>query len=234
MTDEKQRYYSDKKVVREYDRRRFVRGGGRYVAEVEMATVRELLLRLDLKPGAVALDCPTGTGRFLPLLRDLQLRTIAVDLSSAMLEFAARVPEVRCLQAAADALPMEAASVNVWLMSRFAFHFADLRSFFREAARVVVPGGSFVFDVYQWTPRQWIPGSQNFIGGRVHTHSHALIARWLEEVGFRINDQRPTFFLAPYLYSFMPAFLARWLDRASDRIAPGWKTKTYFVARKAS
>lgn len=234
MTDEKQRYYSDTKVVREYDRRRFARGGGRYVGEVEMVTVRELLLQLDLKPGAVALDCPTGTGRFLPLLRELQLQTIAVDISIAMLELAACVPAVRCLQAAADALPLEAGSVNVWLMSRFAFHFADLRNFFREAARVVVPGGCLIFDAYQWTPRQWIPGNQKFIGGRVYTHSQAIIARWLEEVGFYISDQRPTFFLAPYLYSFMPAFLPRWLDRASDRIAPGWKTKTYFVARKAN
>lgn len=65
MADEKQRYYSDTDVVREYDRRRFLRGGGRYVGEIELATVRDLLDKLDLKPGDVALDCPTGTGRFL-------------------------------------------------------------------------------------------------------------------------------------------------------------------------
>src|SRR5438045_5397120 len=116
MADEKQRYYSDTNVVREYDRRRFVRGGGRYVGEIELATVRDLLHKLHLKPGDLALDCPTGTGRFLPLLREFQLETIAVDISTAMLELAGRVPEVRCLQASADALPIEAASVNVWLM----------------------------------------------------------------------------------------------------------------------
>lgn len=69
------------------------------------------------------------------------------------------------MRASADALPIEAGSVNVWLMSRFAFHFADLRNFFCEAARVLVPGGCLIFDVYQWTPRQWIPGNQKFIGG---------------------------------------------------------------------
>ncbi len=232
MTDEKQRYYSDAEVVREYDRRRFARGGGRYVGEVELAAVRDLLHKVDLKPGDVALDCPTGTGRFLPLLREFQLETIAVDISMAMLELAARVPEVRCVHASAEALPIEAASVNIWLMSRFAFHFADLRNFFGEAARVLVPGGCLIFDVYQWTPRQWIPGNQQFIGGRVYTHSRATVTKWLDEFGFRIIERRPTFLLAPYLYSFMPAFLPRWLDHASDLIAPDWKTKTYLVARK--
>jgi ubiquinone/menaquinone biosynthesis C-methylase UbiE len=233
MSNQKERYYSDTGIVRDYERRRFERGGGRYVAELERFTVRGLLHQLDLKAGDIALDCPTGTGRFLQLLRELELQTLAVDISPAMLELARRIPGVHPLHASAEALPIDRGSVKVWLMSRFAFHFADLRGFFLEASRVLEPGGSLIFDVYHWTPRQWIPGKQQFLGGRVHVHSQARLAQWLEELGFQIIARRPVFLLAPYLYGFMPAFLPRWLDRASDAIAPRWKTKSYLLARKS-
>ena len=232
MTDQKESYYSDAEVVREYDRRRFARGGGRYVAEKEEATVRGLIAQMDLPPGALALDCPTGTGRFLPVLQDFKLQPLAVDISPAMLELAGRFPGVKTLRASADGLPLDSGSVHLWLMSRFAFHFADLRPFLREAARVLAPGGYLLFDIYQWTPRQWIPGDQKFLGGRVHTHSIETATEWLGECGLRVTQQRPTFLLAPYIYGFMPDFLPRLLDRASDAIAPGWKTKSYLVARK--
>jgi len=232
MGDQKERYYSDAEIVREYEQRRFARGGGRYVAEVETATLRVLLGELQLDAGDVALDCPAGTGRFLPLFRELRLEPIAIDISPAMLATANRVEGARCLRASADALPFKSGSVKVWLMSRFAFHFADLRAFFREAGRVLAEDGVLVFDIYHWTPRQWIPGRQSFIGGRVHTHRLTQVKEWLREAGLEITRQKPTFLLAPYLYGFMPAFLPRFLDRTSDALAPRWKTKSYLVARK--
>jgi ubiquinone/menaquinone biosynthesis C-methylase UbiE len=234
MTDQKEAYYSDAEVVREYERRRFARGGGRYVADKEETTIREIIAQMRLPAGASALDCPTGTGRFLPLLQTLGLAPTAVDISPAMLELAGRVPGVKTLRASADALPLEPDSVQLWLMSRFAFHFADLRPFLREAARVLAPGGYLVFDIYHWTPRSWIPGDQKFLGGRVHTHPLATARRWLEEAGLRVTQQRPVFLLAPYLYGFMPAPLPPLLDRLSDIIAPNWKTKSYLVAQKAA
>ena len=233
MPDQKEAYYSDAEVVREYERRRFSRGGGRYVAEKESSTIRELIGHMKLPGGASALDCPTGTGRFLPLLQQLGLAPTAVDISPAMLALASQVPGVKTLRASADALPLGADSVHLWLMSRFAFHFADLRPFIREAARVLAPGGFLIFDIYHWTPRSWIPGGQRFLGGRVHTHPLDLTRDWLKEAGLQLVETRPVFLLAPYLYGFMPAAVPPLLDKISDVIAPDWKTKSYLVAQKA-
>ena len=234
MTDEKEAYYSDAEVVREYERRRFARGGGRYVAETEEATIRELIAQMALPSSASVLDCPTGTGRFLPMLQKLDLAPTAVDISPAMLALAGQVPGVKTLRASADALPLDAGSVQLWLMSRFAFHFADLRPFIQEAARVLAPGGFLLFDIYHWTPRSWIPGGQRFLGGRVHTHPLPTVREWLGEAGLHITQQRPVFLLAPYLYGFLPAGVPPLLDKISDALAPNWKTKSYLVARKAA
>lgn len=232
MSDQKERYYRDPKIVREYERRRFGRGGGRYVAEKETAILRGLIAGLDLPPGSRVLDCPTGTGRFLPLLRELQLEPIAADISPEMLELAGRADGVQCIRASADALPLEAASVRLWLMSRFAFHFADLRPFFREAVRVLAPGGWLVFDSYHWTPRSWIPGAQRGLGGRVHCHKRPALEGWLAESGLRMVEEIPAFVVTPYLYGFAPEFVARRVEHLFDAIAPRWKTKSYFAAQK--
>ncbi len=232
MSDPKERYYSDSEVVRNYEQRRFGRGAGRFVAQKEEATIAGLIASLNLKAGACALDCPTGTGRLLPLLLSQGLAPIAADISQAMLDSASRFNLARCLLASASALPLADDSVELWLMSRFAFHFADLRPFFKEAARVLVPGGHLLFDIYHWTPRQWIPGNQSFLGGRTHTHRMATLELWLKACGFELVARTPTFLLAPYLYGFMPGFLPAFLESISDSLAPRWKTKSYLLARK--
>jgi ubiquinone/menaquinone biosynthesis C-methylase UbiE len=232
MTDQKQAYYSDPEVVRAYEQRRFQRGGGQYVAAIETATVRTLLARIPLSQNAVGLDCPTGTGRFLPLLLERGVRPLAIDISPAMLDLAGRVSGVKCIRASADALPLPDESIAVWLMSRFAFHFHDLRAFFKEAGRVLAPGGALIVDIYHWTPRQWIPGDQKSLGGRVHTHSMKNVAGWCEEARLKIVAQERTFLLAPYLYGFMPGFVPRLLDRCADALAPRCKTKSYLLAEK--
>jgi SAM-dependent methyltransferase len=229
--DTKQSYYSDIKVVADYEHKRFGRGGGQFVASVERDIVAGLL-RMIHPQGATLLDCPTGTGRFLTLANELGFDVIAVDISPAMLDQAKRYPARSYILASAGAIPLSDGSVDAWLMSRFAFHYRDLGFLFKEAMRLVRPGGFLIFDVYRWTPRTWIPGSQSFFGGRVFTHRRKALARELDRHGFSIVRTVPAFVLAPYLYGFVPMWLARMIECLGNLAFPSFKSKAYLFAQR--
>jgi SAM-dependent methyltransferase len=230
----KRDYYSRSDVVRTYESRRFERGGGAYVARVETAAIEGLLAGLSFPPDAWALDCPSGTGRFLPLLARGGLRPLAVDISLPMLAAASARGTGARSRASASSLPLPDGAAHLWLMSRFAFHFADLRPFLREAHRVLVARGYLLLDVYHWTPRSWLPGGQSFVGGRVHIHGARRLESWLGESGLAVVGRRPVFALTPYLYGWMPRSLPPLLDRVGDAVAPRWKAKSYVLAQKVS
>jgi SAM-dependent methyltransferase len=219
-------YYSNLETVEHYEYRRFGRGGGAYVAQRESEAIVRLIRRSGLTSGR-ALDCPCGTGRFIPLLQASGLEVLAADVSGPMLDYARRHKALGYLQGSADHLPLEEASVQVWLMSRFCFHFPDPSPFFFEAARVLAPGGVLILDAYNWTPRSWIPGQQAFLGGRTAIHSRAAIQLWANSAGLMLEETVSVFAVAPYIYSFLPLWLTRTVEAIAEALAPGHKTKTY-------
>lgn len=97
-----------------------------------------------IHPMQDVLDCPSGTGRFLPLLAEFDASVIAVDTSQAMLHEGRRhdhlftTPPQSIVASAAD-LPVSDGSVDVALCCRLLHHFeeADARiAILRELARV--------------------------------------------------------------------------------------------------
>jgi len=231
LKERKAKYYQDAETVEQYDRRRFQRGGGAFVARKEEEAVASLIAQAGL-PVGLALDCPCGTGRFIPLLRRHGLEVLAADLSGPMLACSSLHAPGRCVQALADRLPLADGSIDFWLMSRFCFHFADPLPFIQEAGRILAPGGLLLLDVYRWTPRSWIPGRQAFLGGRTFLHDRKLVRRWAEQTGLVIQAELPVFAVAPYLYGFLPLWLVRSVEAVADRLAPGFKAKSYFLLRK--
>jgi SAM-dependent methyltransferase len=97
--------------------------------------------------GEVAELC-CGRGEALGLLRGRIELGIGVDVSPAMLEAAAaRLPAQRfaLLQGDATRVPLADACVDAVLMFGGVHHVADRRGLFREVARILRPGGRFVF-----------------------------------------------------------------------------------------
>lgn len=135
-SDDYARYYTEKHHA----------GLGRRISNCfERKMIRRSLLRIRRhRPFESVLDCPSGTGRFLPTLASLNVSVIAMDTSYAMLREGRKQhalfkePPVELVGSAFDiALPDNA--VDVVLCCRLLHHIADREQrliILREFARV--------------------------------------------------------------------------------------------------
>ena len=122
------------------------------------APVRTISQLLPGRP-VTGLDIGCGTGRYTRLLRALLpdgSRLAASDASAAMLAqlkaaSQRRAEEVAPLLAAAEELPLRAASLDLVTAFNCVHHF-DLGRFLAAAARVLQPGGQLF--IYTRTPQQ--------------------------------------------------------------------------------
>jgi SAM-dependent methyltransferase len=146
---------------------------------------------LGPKPGERILDAGCGTGRNLARLDASGARAVGVDLSTGMLRVARRaVPGVPALCADIQrALPFAAESFDAVLCALIGEHLDDLDGTFREARRVLRPGGRYLFTVYH--PAMAAAGKEaNFerdgVEYRLGAHRHTVedYVSGLETAGF--------------------------------------------------
>lgn len=105
-----------------------------------------------LRPGRI-LETAAGTGIVTEaLLRAVpEAEIVATDLNQAMLDIATgrvRSPKVRFEQADAQALPFADASFNLVVCQFGVMFFPDRVGAYREARRVLAPGGRFLFNAW--------------------------------------------------------------------------------------
>jgi ubiquinone/menaquinone biosynthesis C-methylase UbiE len=114
----------------------------------------DLAERLRFLSEGHVLESAAGTGRVTrALCRTLppEVAIIATDLNQAMLDFAAAQPgaeRVVWRQADATALPFEDSSFDAVVCQFGIMFFPDKAAGYREAFRVLRPGGRFVFSVW--------------------------------------------------------------------------------------
>jgi ubiquinone/menaquinone biosynthesis C-methylase UbiE len=158
----------------------------------------------SFSPMAV-LETATGTGvvtRALAPKLSAHARYIATDLNQVMLDYAAsrQGPDARITwrQADALALPFEAAVFDLVCCQFGAMFFPDRSAGYREARRVLKPGGHFLFNVWDRIEENefanevtnalalMFPSNPpRFLARTPHGyHDKALIRRELEEAGF--------------------------------------------------
>ena len=148
---------------------------------------RDLVGRLEVGGGASVLELACGTGVVTRLLRDRLppgARLTATDLNDAMLEYAARKfspgESVEWRQADACDLPFGDGSFDA-VVCQFGFMFVpDKVKAFREALRVLRPGGVLLFNV-------WDAIEQNDLAHVAHT----TISKFFER-------DPPTFYEVPF------------------------------------
>jgi SAM-dependent methyltransferase len=169
---------------------------------------RDLAARLVAKEGARVLELACGTGIVTRRLRErmpVGATLTATDLNEPMLEIArhrlANARGIEWRQADACALPFPPASFDA-VVCQFGLMFVpDKPAAFREARRVLVPGGQFLFNTWDSieansfariaveTIRRLVPiDPPTFYEVPFSMHDRAAIAALLEDAGFGADD----------------------------------------------
>jgi len=118
----------------------YARGRPPYHDEV----VRRIRDRLNLSsPVPLALDVGCGSGQSSTALRSIARRVLGIDPSRSMLSEALRYPGLDYALASAERLPLRDGTVSL-LTCGASYHWFDPGHFFREAGRLLTPGGSAV------------------------------------------------------------------------------------------
>lgn len=118
-----------------------------------------LLAMADLRPGQAVLDAGCGFGGTLEAIngREVRMRLTGVNIDPRQLEVCREIRpregnRIEWLQADACALPVAEASIDRVFCVEAMFHFPSRRAFFREAARVLAPGGALIGTDITLTP----------------------------------------------------------------------------------
>jgi ubiquinone/menaquinone biosynthesis C-methylase UbiE len=178
-------------------------------------------LLADLFSGArVArvLDVGCGTGRFLPLLREvLGGAVVGVDPSADMLSVAAEKDvgdRIHLIRALAGALPVRTASMDLVFVHLVYHHITDKTSALREWKRVLSPDGALficsptveLLESYLWM--RFFPTAVRIDSERMP--SRAKLISEVAEAGFRL--QRHETVTRPYTRT-----LTEYVDRIAQR-----------------
>ncbi len=132
-------YYED--LAPRYDEDRFGNSYGRYIHQQELAIMNRLI---PIEPTGPTLDLGCGTGRLL------QWATHGLDYSPAMIEEAKKKYPQHILQAgSAWETPYEDHIFHTAYSFHLLMHLQpqEIEAVFQEAARIIGPGGRFIFDI---------------------------------------------------------------------------------------
>jgi SAM-dependent methyltransferase len=219
---DKEKYYQSYDVASVYDRMRFNSRAGAWTHQAETQWIRNAF---SSSSRLIELAC--GTGRLLKAIAAAGYAVTGVDQSAEMLAAGDLTP-AQAVVGDVRHLPFPDASFDGAYTFRFTNHVPNLEPTFREAFRVLRPGGGFLFDTMRWSPLLWDSPS---LGGRNYPVADRDIRRLLETTGFDLVESRPLFPIGPYLLSRLPAVVAR----TASRFWPGpWFAVKVWHARKRS
>lgn len=220
---DKKEYYRDPEVARQYEPLRFSSPGGRLTHERELAAIRACFA-----PSERLLELACGTGRLLRALHGDGRPVVGVDQSPEMAAAGGAGPRIEIGDV--FKLPFEDGAFDGAYCFRFTNHYADLRPFLRECARVLKPGGRLLFDAMRWSLLRW---DLRRWGGANYPVSDARLTSWLAAEGFAVVRRGPLFAVGPYLIGSLPGPLARGVLTLGDRLPESLQAVSLWHVRKA-
>ena len=147
--------------------------------------------RLDGLTQGRVLETAAGTGivtRALAKALPRDVEIVATDLNQAMLDLASgklQAPNVRWQQADAQALPFDDASFDAVVCQFGVMFFPDKQAGYREALRVLKPGGRFLFNVWDSLDRNEVSRIVSEAAGKAFPNDPP---RFVERVPFGYFD----------------------------------------------
>jgi SAM-dependent methyltransferase len=127
--------------IEKRDRPRFPPGECIATPEIFWEDFQAIRQHVRLAPGALILDLGTGEGEFIARLAQEGLACIGVDLK---VHNTALLSQMDLILADMNNLPFEDAAFDLIVSASAVHHSYDLAGTFREAARVLKPGGQFL------------------------------------------------------------------------------------------
>ncbi len=103
---------------------------------------REIVRLVNLKPGEVLCDAPSGGGYLLPYLPFANCEVIALETSETFYRLCERRGGCRAIFTQLEQIDLPDASVDCVVTLAGLHHLPDRAAFFHEAFRIVKPGGS--------------------------------------------------------------------------------------------
>jgi len=224
--------YQTTKQAEKYHKKRFV-GGLSLISEDELNTVKTWLVKIP--KSAIYLDMGTGTGRVVNLLVKQKPRKIyAVDTSSAMLEYLRKLfpkqtknKTIQTINSKSDNIPLPNHSVDIVTSLHLFKHLSNSSSTIREVARLLKPGGYFIFDILN---------QKSIIGINLKTCyalSKPKINELLEKQGFSIKQTVFLHHLGETVYNLPVVNLIHTLDQMLSESKLETGTKIFILAQKA-
>lgn len=141
------------------------------ISEEDVKRLRDIIAKLDIKPGSHILDIGSGTGVLVPLLVPAtgdNGSVIELDISAKML-LKAKVKgfrgNIHYLQADAGAIPLSEAIFDLVICNNTFPHFNDKLKTLIETARVIKDGGRLV--ICHTMSREVVNNLHRTIGGVV-------------------------------------------------------------------
>lgn len=185
-----------------------------YLVHLAMRQATFAAYRSRVVPAAegCVLEIGVGSGLNLSFYTQRATRVIGLDPSPILLSMARRakgaMPRIELLEGSAEAIPLEARSVDTVVTTWTLCSIADVARALREMRRVLKPGGRLLFVEHGRSPdatvRRWqdrLTPVWKHIGGGCHLNRP--ISLLIEDAGFRIDRMEMGYMKGPKPMTFM-------------------------------